>query len=1435
MNLEIGQHGNYPTKEVRRIPVATQTFTSDGGTNGVFHSGGGTSRVFNNAGGIARVFDSEKEASRVFSNAGRTARVFNSEEGTSRVYNKTGGTARVYNSEEGNSRVVNKAGGTASVFSEEEGTSRVYNIEGGTTRAFTNEGGRMGKTLKADGNNNQQTSMQRNISEVSSVFASGSDFETDYDGSRRSRSEALRSSSTDGRLDGNNWIATENTEVKRQVVKQNHPKGSLFGRWKMLNDEFQNKYIDYSSNSERNQTQVGRISHLDRFDNVRQVFTEGNGITKRVPPEENESKVASYQLTTSKSYSVTEPVVSKPESLERQSETLVVDTSKVKHHKTDRGIIKTSKQDKKLEKEYGAQIKREKQIRALEKKKKKQKHGKTIEKKAAEFVDGLIEDAWAVCIPRRSVSMENLVSSETQERRITKSKKPRLMQAVHYKESNGNEEKTKKMMTSKQMVSSREEWLLENSSTADDRRRRETRHFQDASAEGSSYMGEGTTGVNVRTKSGGYSAEESAAGGMNVRTSVERFSSTAESADDLNVRTRVERSEGQRSRSSNGSSVIDMHRGGIQQDVGHDLTHIIRPIPGSGSYTRMFSHSRHGSGSYNDRRIRLHSEGYASDATPLPSTSREKVRLENAQAISHIVLESSRSLENLNSSSHVRPTLTDESTTFDVSQRCWSYDNLSTDCRFEGSDHTSPSVTKGLMRKRPPTLTKGMITRVFYGCDEKCSPVAEPSQNKQLYSEFQHINQTPFPEHDIRAKPGLSTDYTVFLPIKDTTDAPYLDSRSIAAERGGTHSLEMIPYQSSYGRSQTASSSPIKFHATPGATPDLDSPGTTFSNLPIFVADVLSPMTEDYHSENQSEGFVRRQNTMASTISDDGGGSFGANADVHMTRDQVLNFYVFNQQTPEKSQMQEITRSITLGDERAPTYNRETQTAGNDKELTQKYTVEREAPKEGYRRIQPKGQTETIHYIAHQREIEKLPEAKRSVESTSAQTDLEGFYTTDSEWDSRKVPVQTMGSKISEDRPTETSSFDEYYEEEARFPVVFEERGALPVRVVVAKESTTAAPILAAEKETEEEEEFVETTIVEEKEEKICMEIREEVEFSMLRKQGTLLERGGGMTSVEPWWIPDRYEAVVDRRKIKTTKTEQLHNDEDYSLKRERHHLKDQGSVPTGRTTYQYQVPGVQHQGKSMYAAATGSSSGRVADTKSGVFISGRRGIGVPQRNGMHRNNYFSRQHSSQSPGSLGVFGNALSSSSTAWKTREGKHSQNGGYSTENRSQMTESTGSGEQRIGSSYEPNNVCFGRKSEEMVLRELHDLGDSVGAKTAVQDIARATLSSNAYNGGKVIFSSQSEPVAETKLIRDEDGSLVKVTERKHTMTKTVEYPGVAAEVGLRSSEQMRIFDSSYDEGSFGMNSETSDTNHQGSSSEESDAMKPVKHFETMATPL
>lgn len=1443
MNLEIGQHGAYPTKEVRRIPVAARTFASDGGTNRVFNSGGESGRVFSNAGGAARVFSSEEGNSRAL----------RSEGATTRTYTSDGGTNRIFNSDGESSRVSNNAGGAARVFNSEEGRSRVSHSEGGATRAYTSagrtnevfssEGGRMGKTLRADANNNQQAHIQRNISEMSSVFASGSDFETDYDAGRRNRSEALRSSSTDGRLDGNNWIATESTEVKRHAVKQNHPKGTLFGRWKMLNDEFQNKYLDHSSNAERSQAQVSRISDFDRFDNVRQVFSEGKGITNRPAPEISETNSSSYQLKSSKSYSATEPVVSKVNSLEKQSQTLVADTSKeAKHHKKDRAIIKASKKkERKLEMEHDAQFKRGKEIRAVETKK-KQRQGKTIEKKTAEFVDGLIEDAWAVCIPRRrSFSMENLASTESQEKHITKGKKHRLAQAAaQYNESRHVNEDRMKMVTGKQVVSSSDEWLLENSSTvaADEKRQIQSRHFQDANAEGLSYRSDGAKGMNASTRISEYSAAESDVG-MNVRTSVERFSSTAESADDLNVRTEG----GRRSRTSHGSSLFDVHRGGIQQDVGRDLTHIIRPIPGSGSYTRMFSsHSRHGSGSSADRRIGSHSEGYSSDATALSSRSRGKVRWENGQAINHLVFESSRSLENLKSPTYLRPTSADDnaSTTFEIRQRCWSYDNLSTDGYLEGSEHTSPSgISKELKRNRPPTLTRGMVTRVYHGCEEKLySPGTTPSQDEKMHVQFQQIVQTPYPQHDIRTQPGRSTDYTVFLPIKDTTDAPYLNSPSTAVGRG-THSLQMTPSDSFYGRNQTGTSSPMKFHA---ATPDLDSPGTTFSNLPIFVADVLSPMTSDYHPESQFEGFIRRQNTMGSNISDDGGSRAASAADVHMTRDQVLNFYVFNQQTPQTSrtqETQEITRSITLGDEREPTLSRETQTAGNDRELVQrKYTaVEREPTKEAHRRIQPKGQTETIHYITHQREIETVPAAKRSVESTSAQTDLEGFFATDTERESRELPVQMRASMEVEERPTETSSFDEYSEENVRFPVIVEERGALPVRVVVAKESTSAAPLLSAEKDTEDEE-FMETTVVEEKEEKICMEIREEVEFSMLRKQGTLLDRGNGVASIEPWWIPDRFEAVVDRRKIKTTKTEQLHNDEDYSLKGERHQLKDQGLVSTAKTTRQSrQIPGVQHQGKAIYhAAATDSSRGRADGSKAGAFISGRRGIGLPQRNGIHRNHYFSRQQSHQSPDSLGAFGQMIPSSSTAWKTREGKLSQKGGYSMENWSQMTESAGSGQQRIGSSYEPNNVSFGRKSDEMVLREMLDLGDSVGGKPAVQGIARSALSSDAYNGGKIIYSSQSEPVAETNLIRDEDGNLVKVTERKHTMTKTVEYPSASAlEGGLRSSGQMRHFDSSYDEGSFGVNSETSETNHQGSSSDESFGKRPIKHFETMATPL
>jgi len=67
---------------------------------------------------------------------------------------------------------------------------------------------------------------------------------------------------------------------------------------------------------------------------------------------------------------------------------------------------------------------------------------------------------------------------------------------------------------------------------------------------------------------------------------------------------------------------------------------------------------------------------------------------------------------------------------------------------------------------------------------------------------------------------------------------------------------------------------------------------------------------------------------------------------------------------------------------------------------------------------------------------------------------------------------------------------------------------------------------------------ILETTTVEEKEQRICMEIREDVEFSMLRTQGAARtelppmagdSEGGIRRAVEPWWIPDKFEAVVDR------------------------------------------------------------------------------------------------------------------------------------------------------------------------------------------------------------------------------------------------------------------------------------------------------------------
>lgn len=1244
---------------------------------------------------------------------------------------------------------------------------------------------------------------QRMISEVSSVFASGSEFDTDSDprlaaaaaaGASRSRSET-RTGSAATAAHGDRRTATTMTTESRQSRRTNPvPKGSLAERWRTLNDEFQDRFAVNSSGADAGKASgrrnVSRISNFERFDNVKQVFAEGNDKRSVVRTDgregeggTNETKVFQYERsTTDTGFVDSKPTRKDLDSFSKHSRS-VLSTESSKNRKNGIRGVKTSKTariedgfENRVHTKRAGFFKRGEKVR---KKEKGVKSVRKVEEKTAEFVDELLDDAFSSCLPtkRRSISMLNLSNSTyaSPYRRSTTNEE-HLSSRRTRNDKTENEELRRNAINGRYQENSRKDWrYIKSSFDSDGEAGRQTgRHFS---------------------------------GGQRQHGSKWR-SSREENIE--NVRSFHTKADGKLDAVMTGSSPglgIGYRRAQSHQ-IGRELTHVIRPIPGSGIYTRRLSGGsssrRRGSGSSDQWIPYSHSEGYVSDtALSSRSTAKQYARYEGEQRGWYQPSES-RTKE----SRRIGQTSDDSnfSSTFKIRQKCWSHDDLVADTRTIAQE-------TGVRKSRPPTLTKGLITRIFHGSSAETTQSSPTNtvyldsfscRSSELGSATPHSRQS-WSQFQSENDFGHATR----VPVRDDLNPSSRPSRSIAA--GETHLLEILPYESlSSARSSQQSASPVPRNwsrfaesssriSRPGAGPP--SP-LAFSNLPIVVSDVLSP-TDSV-----------RPSTSASIYSDPGSaGTTLPSANVRMTRDQELNFYVFSnnndnngQQKPGKQhrvECEEITKSIYLGDEdhlrrSMMLTNRETQTTGNGQPMrTQVLDVQRS---NRYEHEQPRrisGHKETVHYITHQREIEKIPEKvdKRRVESISTQTDHEVPVAPRSRQDEQRTVHVSVEPKemVDEDELKETSSFDEFWTK-TQYPYetveLINTGEPAPVKVSVVRHSAEVTETEPTEEE--EEEDIVETTVVEEKEEKIQMEIREEVEFSMLRKKGTpslVLDSDGGRVSVEPWWIPDKYEAVVDRRKIKTTKSEHKLNDEDYSFKQERHLLKEPGTTSsvTGR-----QIP-VQAQRRDYRSSKIPSPDG--GQNLSSTFVSQRTFTQPLKGNRFTRNAKHGDQVSRYYSGNTGGhFDESGSRSRTGERYSQISSELPGRYHWNGRKKYADGKTTVTERIGSSYEPNNVSFGRKSDEMVLREMHRLktggngggsgsgGSGRGGTWSIGSVETGSLPMG-YEGG-VVYSSQSAPVSETRLLRDEDGGVVKVTDRKHVMTKTVAYPDSSSLVGSSS---------------------------------------------------
>lgn len=355
----------------------------------------------------------------------------------------------------------------------------------------------------------------------------------------------------------------------------------------------------------------------------------------------------------------------------------------------------------------------------------------------------------------------------------------------------------------------------------------------------------------------------------------------------------------------------------------------------------------------------------------------------------------------------------------------------------------------------------------------------------------------------------------------------------------------------------------------------------TYSNEPIIVADLL-----DKNEQPKSGSFYSTED----------------NARVNMNKNQQLNFYVFNQQSPqpgvpnityaaqdiqarvgtetqqmtnfflEEGEMKEmISQAIQAYQPEDPyvpdhkeytVYHKQTQTRPTPepkpkkpsspkrferkKEIIKKYIPRRQPSPE--RPKSPVVHRETHHYITKEREIEKLPPAPPPKAEFSVQTDMAG-----NEWEDEMDSLYRALNDAEQRAYEAERAMDEMQSSNAAMEsvvremhqVVEEQEKKKPPReipVAIVKKEPEPKP----ESDSESEEEFYEWTEIEEKEQRLSMAIFEEIEFNLQRSQGgNTSNESGKKSEIVPWIMPEKYEAVVDRRRQKVTQIKDIEREGD--------------------------------------------------------------------------------------------------------------------------------------------------------------------------------------------------------------------------------------------------------------------------------------------------
>lgn len=418
----------------------------------------------------------------------------------------------------------------------------------------------------------------------------------------------------------------------------------------------------------------------------------------------------------------------------------------------------------------------------------------------------------------------------------------------------------------------------------------------------------------------------------------------------------------------------------------------------------------------------------------------------------------------------------------------------------------SETWNNGQSKSRAPTLTKGMVTKILHG-DRPLQPppstVSEVRRTDALTSPVQFTTSPP-PSINVLLSPTVYRDsqFSAVVPVGSTAG----ESRAVYGRPSAVDDNFLLQRAAAYDQSSPYLARQTGWYGTGGGTGrstptsiqtmvenDERPLYTAFSNEPIIVAN----LDDDYNTRSLTS-MRRTQSLFALDAMSPAGTGIGrsqtptyssSRPDIRMTNRQVLNLYLFNKTSPadagrdKAAELETVTHTMTFDDEAHRIRT------GNKE--TQTSTTRREpVPPTSAKRRRP----------TPSRVTEETVIVKPSITETR-ETEMIG----DVFADRRRISLQEPE------------------------PLVVQAREELP--------------------QEEPEEEILETTVVEEKQQRIEMTIREDLEFSLQRSRGTAKAVTGSTdeSKIEPWWIPDAFEAFVERKRQKITQTRDVENKDDHS------------------------------------------------------------------------------------------------------------------------------------------------------------------------------------------------------------------------------------------------------------------------------------------------